>query len=72
MASVQLSDDNLTPAQVARYEEIGRKAIIQHHPHIRAFIASRRFNDDGLIRGLITEYIRFAAIQDTKASDAEL
>lgn len=67
-----IADEALTPKQEQRYEEIGRKAVIAQHKQIAAFIKSRHFPDDGLIRGLIVEYIKFAAIHDVKLSDEEL
>jgi hypothetical protein len=65
-------EDRLTPAQEKRYYDIGMKAVVAQHEEIAAFIKSRHFNDDGLIRGLIVEYIRFSAIYRTKKSDNEL
>lgn len=64
--------EELSPKQEQRYEEIARKAVIAQHKQIAGFIKSRHFPDDGLIRGLIVEYIKFAAIHDAKASDEEL
>lgn len=58
--------------QDARYEEIGRKAIIAQHKHIRSFLASRRFDDEGQTRALITEYIKHIAIAEARVTDEEL
>lgn len=55
-----------------RYYKIGMDAVCAQHDDIAGFIKSRRFNDDGLIRGLIVEYVRFAAIRKAKISDSEL
>lgn len=65
-------EENLTPKQEQRYEEIGRKAVIAQHKQIASFIKSRHFPDDGLIRGLIVEFVKFSSIFDEKVSDEEL
>lgn len=67
------SVEKLKPAQQIRFAEIGRRAIVAQHPQIRSFMSSRSFGDkESLVRAVVTEWIKWNAIQETKASDEEL
>lgn len=37
------------------------KAVVDAHPVIRSFLASRKFDDEGFVRAVIVEYIKHDA-----------